>query len=83
MRSPGTIHKMNNSLLEITSSTTSGMSGAPEIIDSKLHGGPPLIGQRILFKSIEIINLNQVPQAMETIERLRRYDYLYYGGPFT
>ena len=42
-----------------------------------------MIGQRILFKSIELINLNQVPQSMETIERLRIYDYLYYGGPFT
>ena len=87
VHSPGTISNMNNSLLEIACSTTSGMSGAPVIIDSKVAGiylgGPPLIGQRILFKAIELIKLNQVPQAIEMIEDLRRYDYLYNGGPFT
>ena len=87
VHSPGTIHNINNSLLEIACSATSGMSGAPVIIDSKAAGiylgGPPLIGQRILFKAIELIKLNQVPQAIEMIENLRRYDYLYSGGPFT
>ena len=83
VHSEGTVYGMNNSLLEVACSNTSGMSGSPVIIDSKFAGiylgGPPLIVQRIILKAIELIDSNQVSQAMQTIEILRRYDYFVTG----
>ncbi|OMJ70927.1 hypothetical protein SteCoe_30995 [Stentor coeruleus] len=75
----GKIESENNGLIEISCSTTNGMSGSPIISEGKLvgvyTGGPPVPGQRESLKIIHRLSKNENPvEIFREIKDLENLD---------
>ena len=82
----GKIKDANDCLVEVSCSTTSGMSGSPIIANEKVVGvylgGPPLPGQKELFDIAMLINNMEVERAWEELQKLAHFDSDYNAYPF-
>ena len=70
-----------NNLIEVSCSTTCGMSGSPVVFGSKaigVHvGGPPLPGQRLLFMLVKMIKEGKLQEAYDKRNELFNYEAFY------
>ena len=78
--SPGKI-KYSRSIVEVTASSSSGMSGSPvisgDIIIGVFVGGPSLKGQRELYKAAKELYSNNVKSSWNYFEEYLKYKDLY------
>ena len=86
VHSSGKVLSFNDCLIDITCSTTNGMAGAPVVLDSKAIGvyvgGPPVIGQRKLFKMMQQIRNNEIENVYQEKDSLLMLDNEFRGGIF-
>ena len=70
-----------NNLIEVSCSTTNGMSGSPVVFGSKAIGvyvgGPPLPGQRLLFILEKMIEEDRIQEAYDKSKELLMYEASY------
>ena len=81
MYSEGEIESCSNYLLDLTCSTTNGMSGAPVVANyvtiGIYLGGPPLPGQRLLFLFLKMLNENKILEVYTKRNEMLAYDSYY------
>ena len=79
--SHGQVVHENDTLIEISCSTTSGMSGSPIVSQGKYLGiyvgGPALAGQRELMLIINKVHEGKFGEVFSLIDSLAAYDHLY------
>jgi hypothetical protein len=84
--SHGKIVEQNNEIVEISCSTTSGMSGSPIISEGKYIGvyvgGPALPGQRELIDSISNAREGNYCEALKILKSLKKLKNFYQGNIF-
>ena len=70
-----------HNLIEVSCSTTNGMSGSPVVFGSKAIGvyvgGPPLPGQRLLFMLQKMIEEDKIQEAYDKRNELLNYETFY------
>ena len=70
-----------NNLIEVSCSTTNGMSGSPVVFGSKAIGvyvgGPPLPGQRLLLMLQKMIKEGKIQEAYDKRNELLNYETFY------
>jgi hypothetical protein len=80
--SEGKVESDLNGIIEISCSTTNGMSGSPILIDKKVVGiyvgGPPNPGQRELVEILQRLSRKEdLRMILEDIDWLKKFDGLY------
>lgn len=85
--SHGALINYNENLLEVSCSTTNGMSGSPIVSEGRYIGiyvgGPALPGQKELLDAIKFIGSERYAQAFDILSSTTNYDSLYDGPVFS
>ena len=81
--SPGKVTNLNNLLIDLSCSTTSGLSGSPAVCNGEVVGvylgGPPLVGQREIFEIMEKFHQEQILEAWNQAQGLKWQESEYSG----